>query len=389
MGTSCRVMVAAFLTGITDMVRHIKKDKSNSQWFLKGFSRLDATRLEFITICAVVSRVPEAIQAELMHDNRVAMVADSLWDAAAKEVKWVIDVPEGTWTELGGLCNRPASWVKDMAINAAHIAFAFFHRRVLTPAAEYPWCLARGDIASNFRDFAADECPDGPISKHVWLLMHRPFPKGQLIKTVEMLGHVGWTSLPAEQQHASLANLIKWHPDCDTTTFVSRALLLQARKLLPIKTKEEKEADKLSANLQHILRVEPHRITGRHELISSMVPICSGKKDAGVAGYEGSMKIIAKHCVSRHMIFWAQQSLAQQADWQHRARRSAHAREHLLGMQWQTFSAELAKLEVTITEKKLLSKALTMSAAKWTSRMWKPLTASGSKKASARRRALQ
>ena len=97
-GTSCRVMVAAFLTGITDMVRHIKKDKSNSQLFLKGFSRLDATRLEFLTICAVVSRVPEAIQAELMHDNRVAMVADSLWDAAAKDVKWVIDVPEGTWT---------------------------------------------------------------------------------------------------------------------------------------------------------------------------------------------------------------------------------------------------------------------------------------------------
>ena len=81
-------------------------------------------------------------------------------------------------------------------------------------------------------------------------------------------------------------------------------------------------------------------------------------------GTMGSMKIIAKHCVSRHMIFWAQQSLAQQTDWQHRARRSAHAREHLLGLQWQTFSAELAKLEVTITEKKLLSKALTMSAAK-------------------------
>ena len=357
-------MVAAFLTGVSGLVRHIKREKHANMWFLRGFDRLDAKKVEFVAVCAVASRVPEAVQADLMKDNRVALQVDSLWETAAKEVKWVVDLPEGTWAVLGDLCNRPGGWMKDMAINAAHIAFHFFHRRVLAPVAEYPWSLIHGDIAGNLDDLAAEECPDEPISRNMWLLMHRAFPKAQLIKTVDMLGHVGCTSLPAEQQHASLALLHKWHPDYDTTTLISRALLLQASKLLPIRTNAEKQAEKLSTKLQYILRAEPHRARGRHQLVAAMLQICSGKKEAGCEGYDGSMHILAKQCITRHMAMWAQQSLAQQAEWHHRARRHADARQHLLALQWQTLSSGMAKVETTIAEKKMKPAALTMSAAK-------------------------
>ena len=278
-GTSCRTMLAAFMIGISDLVKHIKKN-CTSLFFLRGFDRLDAGRLEFMAMCAVASRVPEAIQADLMRDNRVAKTADALWETGAKELKWAIDLPDSTYTLLADLCNSSGSALKDRCIDAAHTSFHFLYRRVLEVAGELPWCLCRGDIGQNLDDLAAQECPDEPVSKNLWLLLHRRFNKAQLIATVEMIGEVGWTSLPAEQQHASLAMLHKWHPEYDMTTLISRSLLLQASKLLPAASKEEKLAAQLSAKLDFILRSHPDKVRGRQMLLGSMVRICSDKKDA-------------------------------------------------------------------------------------------------------------
>ena len=136
-GNSCRTMLVAFLTGIAGLVKLIKKE-STSFWYLRGFDRLDVRRLEFLVTCGVVSRLPELLQVGLMKDNRVAQTADSLWEAAARMMKWVVDLPESTYALLGELCQRPGSAMKDICINAAHISFHFFYRRVLVPAGQLP-----------------------------------------------------------------------------------------------------------------------------------------------------------------------------------------------------------------------------------------------------------
>ena len=132
-GASCRTMVAAFLTGIQGLVRLIMKE-SSTIFFLRGFDRLDARRMEFMTTCAVASRIPEALQVNLMKDNRVAKTADSLWEDGAKMLKWAIDLPAASYALLGELCNRSGSAMKDICIHAAHISFHFFYRRVLEVA---------------------------------------------------------------------------------------------------------------------------------------------------------------------------------------------------------------------------------------------------------------
>ena len=163
-GTACRTMIVAFLTGVAGLVQFIKKDKSNSLFFLRGFDRLTASRLEFMAVAAVVGRVPEAVQADLMNDNRVAKAADSLWETAAKEVKWVIDLPDSTFALLAELFDKTGPAVKDACINAAHVSFHFMYRRFLEVAGELPWSLCRGNIGQNLEDLAADECPDEPVS---------------------------------------------------------------------------------------------------------------------------------------------------------------------------------------------------------------------------------
>ena len=350
-GAGCRTMIAAFLTGVQGLARLIMKE-STTIFFLRGLDRVKERHLEFMATCAMASRLPEALQLAMMKDNRVAQTADSLWEEAAKMMKWAINVSDDTYALLGQLCKRPGSAIKDACINAAQISFHFFYRRVLVRAGELPWRLVRGDIAHNLEDLAAGVCPEEPVSKNLWLLMHRPFPKAQLIKTVELLGEVPWTSLPAEQQHSSLAMLRKWHPEYAVNTLISRALLLQAFKLLPTQSKAEKLAERLSGRLQNILRAQPEKISGRQMLVASMIRICTGKRELGQAGHGVSGYTIANRCISRHGAFWARQSLAQQAEWNGLARRHAHAKRHLLSIEWDVIGAELKKVEAECKEDK-------------------------------------
>ena len=75
------------------------------------------------------------------------------------------------------------------------------------------------------------------------------------------------------------------------------------------------------------------------------------------------MDIIAKHCIMKSGSMWAQQSLAQQSGWRDMARRHAAAKQHLLGMEWQVLSSELAKIECVIGEQKSKPAPLTMKSA--------------------------
>ena len=45
----------------------------------------------------------------------------------------------------------------------------------------------------------------------------------QLKQTVALLQQISWSSLVAEQQHGSLANLKKYHPEYELSTLASRA----------------------------------------------------------------------------------------------------------------------------------------------------------------------
>ena len=362
-GCSSRTLVAALLTGIDGLVRMIKQDKKNSLFYLRGFDRLKGPAKEFIVVASMASRVADAFQTELMHDNRVAQNIDALWVVLGEQLRSIIDLPQEAWSWLGEACGWTSDIVADQCINAAHVSLHFLWRRVLEPAEELPWSLVRGDIDGNLTELYAGECPEEPISQNLWKLMEKGFNKLQLVATVQLLGEVPWSSLPAEQQHGSLAMLHKWHPGYSAPTLISRALMLQVSKLVPSPGKQEKEAQKLVDRLQRILRAQPDRVHGRNMLIGSMIAICRGKKEENQPGYEHSMDKVAKHCMTRHMAMWAQQSLAQRAEWEARARRHSATKKHLFGIQWQVLSEELTKVESEIEKTQQKGSAMTMRSA--------------------------
>ena len=314
LGTSARTVVAALLTGIESLVQMIMRDKRCSKFYIRGFGRLTASRKAFLVKAAIVSRVSEGAQLILMEDSRVVRVQDDLWGAACEELKLIIERSTPQWALLASACDLGVGALADACIVASHTPLHFLWRRVMVHAQELPWSLARGDVGANLRRLGNADCPDEPTSQRIWLMKKsRVVPDAQLVAAIALLGEVSWTSLPAEQQHASLSMLHKWHPSYGCDMLVSRALMLQMTRLLPSMTADDRKAAAIVRKMQKVMNASPDRAHGRNMLVKSMIAICKGRKDEGRPGYDASMHRIAQHCFSRHAVMWAQQSMRQQA----------------------------------------------------------------------------
>ena len=205
--------------------------------------------------------------------------------------------------------------------------------------------------------------PTEPVSQQLWKLMRLNFNIRQLIGTVELLGEVPWTTLPAEQQHASLALLHKWHPGYGPDTLISRALLLQFMKLLPTTTKDEKQKAGVLRRMDVIMRANPDKVTGRHMMCASMIAIFKGRKEEGRAGYEANMRNLAKHCFTRQSVMWANMGIRQQMEWSQRARMHAAERREDLEEHWQRLHRELGEIEDKMAERHSRGDPMSMTSA--------------------------
>ena len=221
----------------------------------------------------------EAFQTELMEDNRVALIYPDLYRVISEEMKWVIDLPQHIWDSLGAIAGRASVEIKDDTIRAAHTSYHFLWRRVLEPAGDFPWKLCRGNLVANLRKLKAGECPDEPLSSQLWLLLQKKITEERLEQVLKLLGHVGWTSLPCEQQHGSLAQLRRWHPEYTEHTLISRGLMHQTARLLPSISREEKRIAELNRRIAKICRAVPERAGGQHMLLRAMISIVKGRKD--------------------------------------------------------------------------------------------------------------
>ena len=176
----------------------------------------------------------------------------------------------------------------DECIRGAHVSYHFLWGRIFQVASDLPWSLVRGDIEANvLRLGALEHCPDEPMSAQLWQLQQIGHPVSQLVGAVRALGESGWTSVPAEQQHGSLAVLHKWHPDYSSEMLISRGLMLQVSRILPSISKEEKERARVCRHMDTLMRSNPDRCSGKSMLFASMVDICKGRHEEGRPGYTG------------------------------------------------------------------------------------------------------
>ena len=267
-GHCARGVVAALLTGLQGLVSFIKADPSASLFYLNGFSRLSGIKKTFLVECAIVSRVSDAALGLLMEDNRVVKQYDALCLALAEEQLWVSKVRPYTWDCLAAVGETEAETLRSECIAAAHTSFHFFWRRVLQPAGELPWSLARGDLDQNLETLAAAEKPAERIAQQIWLLLKVGYNRVQLRQLLRLLGEVPWTNLIVEQQHGSLAALRRFHPEYGQETLCCRATLKLLSRLLPQHAEEERQLEDNRVELAKLRRKQPEKAGGRQLFIA-------------------------------------------------------------------------------------------------------------------------
>ena len=191
----------------------------------------------------------------------------------------------------------------------------------------------------------ADDCPEEPVSSQLWHLMKASFPRHQLVGTVKLLGECPWTSLPAEQQHGSLALLKRWHPDYGMDTLITRALLMQVARMLPGMTESEKQVSQLMRKIQKLQAANPDKASGRQVFLKDLIALARKKQEAGDERFSRlSANDISKHWFSRHAVLWAQQSVRNQHAWHQRARIAARGKRHQIAEEVEALQAKLEVL---------------------------------------------
>ena len=85
--------------------------------------------------------------------------------------------------------------------------------------------------------------------------------------------------MPAEQQHASVALLHRWHAEYGLEQLISRALLHQAVRLLPSESKTDKLLAKLCRKMGKLDDKVPQRASGSHMLVKALVDVVKKRKD--------------------------------------------------------------------------------------------------------------
>ena len=240
----------------------------------------------------------------------------------------LVEIPDHVWGAVAEVAERSAEDLRAACIAGGHVSYHFFCRRVLEPAGELPWKLVRGDTAENLRELASGPMPEEPVSQQMWKLLQLGFSSRQLESVLELMADAPWSTLPAEQQHGSLAVLRRWHPEYSTTTLSARALLLQLRRLLPTVSEDERQMARLSCKLNRALSRNPDKSHGRSEFLSELFThLRSRSCSHSTREVPADMRIkIFKH----HAKSWARCSLLEQRHFELLARgRSSAARESL------------------------------------------------------------
>lgn len=151
-GGACRTLIASLSLGLENVIGRIRADKACSDYYIGGFARLSPHVLKYAATAAASAHVSDAVLAELLEDDRLAVRAPYLVSLMREEMDYLQLLSPTFWHLLSAASNCPTDELKDSVFKAAHVQCAFFHMRAIKMALQYPWKLCAGDVSENLDD---------------------------------------------------------------------------------------------------------------------------------------------------------------------------------------------------------------------------------------------
>ena len=338
-GPSARTMVAAQLLGLSHLMGFIRERHSHC-YYLNGFWRIGPDHWGWLVKLALVSYVPDAVLQSLMLDNRVALLVDELEQKLFEKFAWLTVLPCVLWDQLAAVSGEAARDLRNDCLTGARRSVAFFHYRVIREARKLPWRLCRGDVRENLRSLAAGLRPSESTSSKLWQLMRDGWPISQLVRMIQCMGDLPWTSAVAEQLHGTCAMLARYHPDYELGTLLGRCMVSYAVKLLPKASRLEKEVQKCVVRRERLSRRCPEKAGGRQVYFSELCAL-SRERDSNLSNSQWNG--VRKKIMKRHSRFFAQRDLGFRRKYKRKAQVASFAKRQMWALEKQQADEALLK----------------------------------------------
>lgn len=324
-GASCRVLVVAWLTGLTPFMEYIRAQKADMSR-LHGYFDINDDVKSLAVQMAIASLVPEGVQRELMPDPAVGKRLEHLEDTARSEMEFITHIAMEVWVLLAELLGWTGSKLMQHTIRSAHIALAFLHYRIFSHAKSLPWSLCIGDILSNVRRLVSlPTKPSEQISGKIWEVLRRGIATmDEVVGAIQLLAQLPWATKMAEEQHSSTSVMSRLHPEYDPETVRVRSFILSFLKLMPSWTDEEKANRKLRERCAVLRKQNPNYLTGRPWLFASLSHQARGPivKSLG----SGANKRVHSVVMQKHGETWRSLTAAQRTYWEAEAKKERDRR---------------------------------------------------------------
>ena len=283
-GTSARGVVIGLLTGLSGLVDFILAQKEGKTPFLHGWYRLKEDRLTFLICCAMVSRISDSIMADLLADGRVLRNIASMQEGLAEEMEWLATVPSFVFEMLSRQCPLNPTELRSKCLGAAQVNLAFIEDRIFSATRRDPFRWAIGseaELSNKLEELRASPKPHEQVTLQIWELLQYGYSKNRLLGVLQLIQDLEWSTLCAEQFHASAASLSRFHPEYGCATLISRALVVSTNRLLPSKSDTEKELDKYRRALGKLVMRQPQNIGADKLFLRDLMSLAKKKYGVG------------------------------------------------------------------------------------------------------------
>lgn len=126
-----------------------------------------------------------------------------------------------------------------------------------------PWSLAVDDVDTKLDCLLDGEMPGEPASAMISTLLNRGWSRQDIKQGLVLLLECPWSTRCAEQLHASLSLMKRYHPDGGQESLMVRAGIHSIRLLLPELSMLQKKEQRCCDRLSRLSRRQPEKIFGR------------------------------------------------------------------------------------------------------------------------------
>jgi len=237
------------------------------------FSRLTAQVKRYVAVASATTRPAEAFSLDALEDERVVRRRPELHAALNDELRYLESVEGDVWECLAAAIGETLHHnVRHSALHAAHTSHAFVTHRVFSELDRQPWNFATMDPGQALAQISAMSESDitHQVAHQISTLMKLGRPRRLLMDALLLLREVSWTTKAAEQSHASITAIHRYHPEASADQVALRAGLHACRHLFH-DTDVAKREQALGHKVATIKRKVGHTISGRNVFCAEFI----------------------------------------------------------------------------------------------------------------------